>query len=400
MPAVRNVLISGAGIAGPALAHWLHHHGIEATVVERAPAPRSGGYAIDVRGAALDVAERMGVLDAIVGHRTEMAAARFVDARGRRRAGFAASQTAGEGRSHELLRGDLVRILHEPTTAYTEYLYDDSVTEVTQGPDRVRVGFEHAEPREFDLVVGADGLHSHTRRLAFGPESPYRRFLNGHVSIFTIPNHLELDREVRLYNSPGRLVAMYHTPRARGAKALLLYRSEEEAGTDRLPAREQMRHLRETFAGAGWATDRILAEMEHARDFYFDSVTQIRMDSWSRGRVTLLGDAGYCPSPMSGQGTSLALVGAYVLARELAGHEHHAAALSAYEGRMRPFVDANQAIADTGMDFLAPRTRMGITARDLAVRAAPLLSRLGSFDTKLSRAAEAMDLGPAAPASR
>ncbi|MFD6949386.1 MULTISPECIES: FAD-dependent monooxygenase [unclassified Nocardiopsis] len=400
MTAVHNVLISGAGIAGPALARRLHHHGIEATVVERAPAPRSGGYAIDVRGVALDAAERMGVLDGIIAHRTRIATASLVDTHGRRVTGFSTSQTAREGRSHELLRGDLVRLLHEPTTEYTEYLYGDSITGMEQGPGGVRVTFERAEPRVFDLVVGADGLHSNTRRLAFGPEGPHRRFLESYISIFTVPNHLGLDREVHLYNLPGLGMGLYHTPRAEGAKALLMVRTDEETGIDRRTAEEQRRFLHEAFDGRGWESARVLSEMDRAPDFYFDSVTQVRMDRWSTGRITLLGDAGYCPSPMSGQGSSLAVVGAYVLAEELARSEDHTTALAAYEARMRPFADANQAVADAGSGFLAPRTRLGIAARNLAVRAAPLLSRLGTFDTRLARAAEALDLDAPAPVPR
>ncbi|MES0834870.1 FAD-dependent monooxygenase [Nocardiopsis tropica] len=400
MTAVQNVLISGAGIAGPALAHWLHRYGIAPTVVERAPAPRSGGYAVDVRGVALDVAERMGVLDGIAEHGTGMASASFVDARGRRIADFTPSQarTASEGRSRELLRGDLVRLLHEPTTAYTEYLYDDTVTALEQAPEGVHVSFAHAAPRVFDLVVGADGLHSTTRALAFGPEGPFRRFLNAYISICTVPNHLGLDREVLLHNLPGRAIALYHTPRAEGAKAMFLVSTRSETGIDRRPAGEQRRFLREAFTGAGWEAGRLLSETGAAPDFYFDSVTQIRARSWSAGRVVLLGDAAHCPSPASGQGSSLALVGAHVLAGELARHDAPAAALAAYEARMRPFVAANQAIADAGLGFLAPRTRTGIAVRNALVRAAPLLSRVGGFDSKLSTAAEALELDAPAPA--
>lgn len=398
MPAVHDVLISGAGVAGPALAHWLHHHGIRATVVERAPAPRSGGYAIDLRGVAIDVAERMGALDEIRRNLTEMGGAAFVDARGRRTAGLSLDDALDHGRALEILRGDLVRILHTPTTAHTEYLYDDTLTALEQDGDRVRATFRGAAPRTFDLVVGADGLHSTTRRLAFGPEERYARFLGAYISIFTIPDHLGLDREARLFNVPGKGSGMYRTPRAEGAKGIFLVRSPEATGIDRRPPAEQRAYLRAEFAGLGWENDRILDSMDGAEDFYFDSVTQIRMDTWSTGRVTLLGDAGYCPSPMSGQGTSLALVGAYVLARELARHDGAAAALAAYEARMRPYVDANQAIADAGMAVLAPRTRPGIAVRNALLRlGGPLFAVLGRFDKRLASASEALDLDAPAP---
>ncbi|MFE6309412.1 FAD-dependent monooxygenase [Nocardiopsis sp. NPDC057823] len=398
MPAVNDVLISGAGVAGPALVHWLHHHGIRATVVERAPDLRSGGYAIDLRGVAVDVAERMGALAEIRRNVTEMDGAAFVDARGRRSARFSSADAVDDGRSLEILRGDLVRILHAPTTAHTEYLYDDTLTALEQDGDRVRATFLNAAPRTFDLVVGADGLHSATRRLAFGPEGRYARFLGAYISIFTIPDHLGLDREARLFNVPGKAAGMYRTPRAEGAKAVFLLRSPAASGIDRRPPAEQKAYLRAEFAGLGWENDRILDAMDGTGDFYFDSVTRIHMDTWSAGRVVLLGDAGYCPSPMSGQGTSLALVGAYVLAGELARHDGAAGALAAYEARMRPYVDANQAIADAGLGVLAPRTRRGILLRDTVLRAGgPLLSLLGRFDRRLSNAAEALDLDAPAP---
>ncbi len=351
-----------------------------------------------MRGTALDVAERRGALDGIRASATEMSGATTVGARARRTGGFEASAVTAGGRSAELLRGDLVRLVHTRTTAYTEYLYGDSVTAIEQGRDGVRVAFARSGPRVFDLVVGADGPHSTIRRLAFGPEAPHRRFLGSYISIFTVPNHPGLDREAVLFNTPGRLVAMYHTPRAQGAKAMLALSAREENGVDRRSAGEQREFLRHAFAGHGWEADSILEEMQRAADFYFDSVAQIRMDRWSAGRVTLLGDSGYCPSPMSGQDSGLAMVGAYVLAQELARHDGHRAALDAYEARMRPFVAANQGIADRGQAFLLPRTRPALMARGLLLRLAPLLSSPGSSDDRLSRASEVLELDAPAPA--
>ncbi|MEU6248631.1 FAD-dependent monooxygenase [Glycomyces sp. NPDC047010] len=391
MTAVRNVLISGASIAGPALAHWLGHHGIRAVLVEKAPARRTGGYAIDLRGKAIDVAERMGVLEGVRAAATGIEHVSTVDARGRIRARFGTGLVAPEDRSLEILRGDLVGLLHDAAPG-AEFRYGDTITELRQRDDGVVASFQGAQAEGFDLVVGADGLHSNTRALAFGPEPPFRRFLGAHVSIATVGDHLGLGDEVRLFNRPGRLAALYRTHRAEGAKALLLHRRPTESDIDRRPPAEQRRHLRDVFDGMGWETDRILSDMEGSPDFYFDSVTQIDMDAWHRGRVVLLGDAGYCPSPMSGQGTSLALVGAYVLADELARHDAVEPALAAYERRMRPFVAANQAIAAPGLAFLAPRTAFGIAARDGMLKAGPLLAFLGRFDTKLAKASEAIAL--------
>ncbi|MFI6576955.1 FAD-dependent monooxygenase [Nocardiopsis sp. NPDC050513] len=399
MPAVRHVLISGAGIAGPTLAHGLHRHGIAATVVERAPVIRSGGYAIDVRGAAVDVADRMGLLPDLRRARTGMNRVSVVNARGHRVTGFDAADLTPSGRSLEVLRGDLVTLLYRHTREHTEYVLGDRFTSLDQDDDGVRVRFEHGAPRTTDLVVGADGLHSGTRRLAFGPEERYRRFLHGYISFCDVPHHLGLADETLLYNTTRGLTALYHSPRKELAQALFGLSSAEDTGIDRASPEEQRRMLREHFSGAGWETDRLLDEMDRSDEFYFDAVAQIRMDRWSAGRVTLLGDAGYCPSPMTGQGTSLALVGAYVLARELARHDALAPALAAYEDRMRPFVRVNQDIADTGMSFLAPRTRFGITARNLLLRAAPALSALPGLGNRMSRAAEAIDLDAPSPAS-
>ncbi|WP_112134493.1 FAD-dependent monooxygenase [Glycomyces dulcitolivorans] len=391
MTSVQNVLISGASIAGPALAHWLERRGIRAVVVEKASSRRTGGYTIDLRGKAIDVAERMGVLDGVRAAKTEITGVAMVDAEGRAVAGFGPGLIAPEERSLEILRGDLVELLHEAAPD-AEYRYGDSIKSLEQQGDRVAVEFDSGGSESFDLVVGADGLHSKTRSLAFGPERPYRRFLNSYVCIATVPNHLGFKGEARLFNTPGRVSTLYHTPRAEGAKVLLLYRTPAESEIDRESPAAQRRRLREVFAGMGWETDRILADLDDAPDFYFDSVTQIHMGAWSKGRVTLLGDAGYCPSPMSGQGTSLALVGAYVLAEELAAHDDPGPALAAYERRMRPYVAANQAIAAPGLDFLVPASAFAIRARNLMLKSGPLLRFLSRFNSRLSKAAEAIDL--------
>ncbi len=398
MPAVNDVLISGAGVAGPALAHWLHHHGIRATVVERAPDLRSGGYAIDLRGVAVDVAERMGALAEIRRNVTEMDGAAFVDARGRRSARFSSADAVDDGRSLEILRGDLVRILHAPTTAHTEYLYDDTLTALEQDGDRVRATFLNAAPRTFDLVVGADGLHSETRRLTMGPEDDHARYMGALICIGGVPDRLGLDREARLYNEPGRAAGMIHSPRFGGAKGIALLHAPDLNGIDRAPEEEQKAFLLERFTGAGWESDRLLEDLTHSPDFYFDSIKQIHLDRWYRGRVVLLGDAAHCPSPMSGQGTTLAMVGAYVLALELSRHERLASALHAYETRMRPYVKANQEIADTGIGCLAPRTRLGLTARNTLLRFGGLLTRLSGLDRRVVETAEAIDLDAPPPA--
>ena len=221
----RNILISGASVAGPALAYWLRRYGFNPTVVERAPARRDGGYKIDLRGAAVDVADRMGILAEVRRSSTDMRGASYVNGASKRVATMSAELFGGrQDDDVEVMRGDLSRILHA-STRDTEYVFDDSITAIVQDGDGVRVSFERGRPRVFDLVVGADGLHSGVRALAFGEESRFLRHLGHYVSIFTIPNQLGLDRWELLYAAPGRTTNVYSTAQDRGAKALFMFAS-------------------------------------------------------------------------------------------------------------------------------------------------------------------------------
>ncbi|MEV0644183.1 FAD-dependent monooxygenase [Phytomonospora sp. NPDC050363] len=345
-----TVLISGASIAGPALAYWLHRHGFTPTVVERATAVREGGYKLDVRGAALDVLDRMDLLEAARAAATDMRTGTIVDAEGKTLAVMDADLTGGRADGDvELMRGDLARILHDATRDDTEYLFGDSIASLTQHPHGVEVTFDSGTTRTFGLVIGADGLHSHTRRLVFGDETPYIRHLGHHIAIHTAPNHLGLDRREMIHPAPGRTALTYSTAGDTNAKAMYLFASPATPYDHRDTA-HQKRLLAEAFTGARWEVPTLLAAAQDAPDFYFDSISQVVMDHWSRDRVALVGDAAYGPSPASGQGTSLSLVGAYVLAGELAAADgDHTVGYAAYEQRMRPFAEANQALAENNL---------------------------------------------------
>jgi 2-polyprenyl-6-methoxyphenol hydroxylase-like FAD-dependent oxidoreductase len=350
----RNILISGASVAGPALAFWLHQYGFKPTIVERAPAIRPGGYAIDFRGASLRVLEKMGLLAAVQQKQTRIGAITIVDGNNRKVASMPDGFTSGE---LEVLRGDLADIFYDATRKTTEYIFDDTIVGIEKKPDGVDVQFQRGARRKFDLVVGADGLHSKVRSISFGDEAEFVRNLGYYVSIFTIPNYLNLNHAGLYYGSLGKKVGIFSGGDAHEAKASFFFASEPLDYVRRDTAK-QKEILREHFHEEGWEVPRLLEAMESAPDFYFDSVSQVKMDHWSKGRSVLVGDAAWCASPLSGMGTGMAVVGAYVLAGELAearGNYH--SAFSSYESLMREFVQKCQGLADGGTEWFVPRTR-------------------------------------------
>lgn len=350
---MKNVLISGASIGGPALAYWLRRYGFGVTVVEVAPGPRAGGQAIDVRGPALEVAERMGVLDRIREQRVEMRGMSMVDGDGNelyRSEEYTISGGDLSSPDVEILRDDLSRILADAAGDGVEYLYGDSIAGLEQGDDGVRVIFHSGLIRTFDLVVGADGAHSSTRRLVFGPEKDYLTHLGTYLSVWTAPNFLGLDRWQVFHQMPGSSWGG-GVMSVRGNEEVRVYmgfESERPIEYDHRDTAAQKKIMADALAGGGWVLPELLETMWAAPDFHFDSMAQVHMDSWSKGRVVLLGDAGYCGSPLSGQGTSMAIVGAYVLAGELkAAAGDHRAAFANYEKELRGYVAANQELALT-----------------------------------------------------
>ena len=367
----NNVLVSGAGIGGPALAYWLRRYGYNPTVVERAPAPRPGGQTVDLRGAGRTVIERMGLMDRVRELSLAQEGIAFLVGKGRVAARMPTDMFGGEGivSEIEILRGDLGQVLYEATATDTEYLFDDTITGIEQDADGVTVTFEKAPTRRFAFVIGADGLHSVVRKLAFGAEADHLQPLDLYTAWFTTPADIELDGWYQMYNAPGGLVASARPGRLPGeSKAGLSFRSAP-LDFDRRDIAAQKRIVEERFADAGWETPRLLEAMRSAPDFTFDSMGQVHLDSWSRGRVALLGDAGYCPSPLTGLGTSLALVGAYVLAGELAAADgDHTLAFANYDRVMRPYVTQAQELPPGGVGGYAPSSALVIRLRATSMR--------------------------------
>jgi 2-polyprenyl-6-methoxyphenol hydroxylase-like FAD-dependent oxidoreductase len=366
----KDVLISGAGIAGPALAYWLSEYGFTTTVVERAPALRDGGQTVDLRGAGRTVVERMNLMGPVRGVSLDQRGIAFVRADGRIAARMPAEGFGGEGivSEIEVLRGDLGQVLYDATVPATEYLFDDTACGLDQDDDGITVTFEKARPRRFGLVIGADGLNSAVRGLAFGAQEQYVRPLGCYTAWFTAAAAFELDGWFLMHNAPGGLVASIRPGRVPGeAKAGLTFRSGPIEYDPRDIAGQQD-ILAARFSGAGWEVPRLLEAMRTAPDFFFDAVGQVRLDCWSRGRAVLVGDAGYCPTPLTGLGTSLALVGAYVLAGELAAADgDHHVAFARYEQVMRPYATRSQELPPGGVKGFAPDSAIAIGLRNASM---------------------------------
>ncbi|MFE6775859.1 FAD-dependent monooxygenase [Streptomyces sp. NPDC057702] len=367
----RRVLISGASIAGPTLAYWLHQYGFEVTVVEKATHVRGGGYPVDVRGTALGVVDRMGLLARLREVRVDTRRVSFVDSAGAPIGTIRPEQvTGGEtDRDVEIRRGDLADALYTPIRDAVEFRFGDSIATLTDHGDRVDVVFRGGDRRTFDLVIGADGLHSRTRGLAFGPEETFHHYLGSAFAGFTLPGDLGLAHEVVAWNAPGRAAVLFAQEPGESLHGFLVFTRETPPFDAFRNPSAQRDLVAAMFPERSWEVPRLVAAMREADDLFFDVVSQIRMPAWSAGRVALVGDAAFAPSFLSGQGSSVALVAAYVLAGELARHADHTAAFAAYEKVARPFVERNQALATDGSSVF-PTTREALDARDAALRAA------------------------------
>ncbi|MFC4493014.1 FAD-dependent monooxygenase [Streptomyces ovatisporus] len=365
----RKVLISGASVAGPALAFWLNRYGFAVTVVEKAGALRDGGYPIDVRGTALEVVRRMGILPRLRDAHIDLRRMTFLDGDGSEVASLRPHTVTGAvaGRDLEVRRGDLTGALFEAVRDDVEFLFDDSIDTLDQSGHGVDVTFRGGGRRTFDMVFGADGVHSRTREFLFGPEGQFHRHLGYCFAVFTMRNTFGLSRETVMWNAPGRAAALYAVGDDDEVHAFLNF-AHPEPPFDAFRNPEAQRDLvASVFADAGWEVPAMLAAMRDADDLFFDAVSQIRMPRWSSGRVALVGDAAYAPSFLTGQGTSLALVGAYMLAGSLADRDH-TAGFAAYEHSTREFVTVNQEQVGEGGATLFPTTARALEQRNNMLR--------------------------------
>ncbi|OBJ98915.1 FAD-dependent oxidoreductase [Mycolicibacterium fortuitum] len=357
-----KVLISGASIAGPVLAYWLSRHGFDVTVVERSPALRkTGGHAVDLFRPAMEISERMGVLPDIEAHATGTTRM-FIHRPGSSRPArldYVKLIGAMSDRHVEIMRDDLSEIYYRAGRDDVEYLFGDTITSISADGD---VTFVHNPPRRFDVVVGADGLHSGVRRLTFG-DNVAESFLGGYLSVVSVPKDLARDGEMTGYLKPGHMAGIYTADHLDDARAVFIFRPTQPLDYDYRDVDRQKTQLHAAFEHTSPEVDRWLEEIPRTPTFYFDAITQLQMRTWSRGRVTLVGDAGYCPGPAVGGSTSLAVYGAYVLAAEMVrAGDDHAAAFAAYERTLLPRVEGSRKLAAVNAKTVVPMSGWGIRA--------------------------------------
>jgi 2-polyprenyl-6-methoxyphenol hydroxylase-like FAD-dependent oxidoreductase len=361
-----RILISGAGIAGPTLAYWLAHFGFEPTILEKAPHLRTGGYVIDFWGVGYDIAERMGLIPELLrmGYRAQEL--KVVNRDNKTVAGFpvASFGRVTKGRYVSIRRGDLAACIFETVRDRVDTIFGDNIAAIEQSDKSVRVSFEREAPRDFDLVIGADGLHSRVRELVFGEERQFEKYLGYKIAAFGIPGYRPREESVYvMFTEVGQQVARFamHNDRT-----MFLFSFADENPVGALDLNAQKLLLRNKFGNSGWECPQILDAMENLTELYFDRVSQIHMNSqWSRGRVTLVGDAAFCVSLLAGQGSALAVAAAYVLAGELhrAGGNHETA-FKRYQELFGPFVAMKQRAALGFAGLFGPKTKMGLFVRN------------------------------------
>jgi 2-polyprenyl-6-methoxyphenol hydroxylase-like FAD-dependent oxidoreductase len=355
----KKILISGASIAGPTLAFWLNRFGFSATIVERADSLRLGGQNIDIRGAAQKIAQLMGMEDEIRAADTGELGVRFVDENENTKAELPKGGSNIGTSELEILRGDLAQILYNHTVNDVEYLFDNQIVSLNEFEEGVKVTFQKGEDRDFDLVICADGIRSRTRSLIFGDE-PVVRFLNLYMCYFTIPKIPSDSRWARWYNATDSRVIFIRPDNVGTTRASFSFLSEPK-GYEKLTLAEQKAILKQKFGDAGWEATRILTALDKDTEIYFDGISQVIAPNWSKGRCAMTGDAAFCPSPLSGMGASLSMVGAYILAGELSRHSDYKDAFAAYEKLLRPYVNQIQKLPP-GVPHLAhPKSKIGIS---------------------------------------
>lgn len=362
----KNILISGAGIAGTSLAFWLKKFGFIPTIIEISPSIRESGYAIDFMGAGFDVAEKMDIVGELENVDLNISKLSLVDENNIEKGSmnYQKIKKFMNNRALTLLRSDLAKVIYNNLDKEIEIIFGDTITKIEQDDEKVITTFKNGTSRTFDLLVGADGLHSNVRNLIFGLESHYEKYLGYYTCSFTIENLSYDGRAFSMYNVPNKQVAIYSSIENR-TTTLFVFASPEKLKYEHHDIEKQKQILKNEFMNIGWKCKELLSDIEKTKDFYFDAVSQIKMQNWSKGRITLIGDACDCPSLLSGKGSTLAMVGSYILAGELKEAKgNYEIAFNNYEKILKPFMDKKQKSAQAFAKSFVPKSNFGIWIRN------------------------------------
>lgn len=353
------MLISGASIAGPALAFWLNRYGDKVTVIERSKTFRTGGQNVDIEGPAQQLIKLMGLEEKIEAKNTREKGVEFMGDAGKPIARLPKGAVGSLTSSYEILRGDLARILYDETKDDCDYRFGTTIVALTQEDDGVSVTFNNGVNEKFDLVVGAEGVGSSTRRLVMEDDIRFR-YLGVYASYFRIPRNSQDKDWAQIYNGKGGSFIVLRPVHDNDTTVLVTF-PRKQFDAREVDGIAQKTMLRDALRGAGGPADRVLADLDYDPDFYLGPMSQVIGSTWSRGRFVLTGDAAYCPSAYTGQGTPLALIGAYILAGELKKQPTHTVAFESYEKLMRPYLASGRKISPGLIRLLHPKSRLGIS---------------------------------------
>lgn len=339
---MKKVLVVGAGVAGLAVCYWLKAFGFSPTLIEKSNTLRKGGYGVDIFGIAVGITKKMGIYEKIVAMRTQIERGFYVNADG-----HTLVEAQGEkfgfrhGEEVEILREDLIQILKQAITEIPCH-FNQYIKSIKQDDKRVEVTFNNNKTENYDLVIGADGVHSTTREMVFSTEEYERVDFGCYSAIYSLPNYLKLERSEIAFDSNQKFISVSSDKNPAVALASFMFRSNRGVENIR-NEKDQKNFFKDAFVDLGWETNKLLQYMQESNDFYFDVAIQIKMKSWTKGRVALVGDSAFCSTALSGQGTTTALVGAYVLVGELkAAIGNYHVAFERYNNLLRPYVEANQ----------------------------------------------------------